>query len=48
MGDIRESILNNTFNSFKNEFLSNYHPTDEIARMAQKKQWLESRNITQY
>ena len=46
MRNIRKSILNNTFNSFKKEFLSNYQPTNEIARMAQKKQWLKSRNIT--
>tara|TARA_Y100000994_G_C15688169_1_gene440517 strand:+ start:759 stop:1922 length:1164 start_codon:yes stop_codon:yes gene_type:complete len=46
MGNIRKSILNNTFNAFKQEFLSNYQPTNEEARMAQKKHWLESRNIT--
>ena len=45
MVNIRDSILNNTFNSFKNEFLSNYQPTNEIARMEQKKQWLKGRNI---
>ena len=45
MVNIRNSILNNTFNSFKNEFLSNYQPTNEIARMEQKKQWLKGRNI---
>ena len=46
MVNIRKSILNNTFNTFKNEFLANYQPTNEEARMAQKKHWLESRNIT--
>ena len=46
MVNIRTSILNNTFNIFKKEFLDNYQPTNEEARMAQKKHWIESRKIT--
>ncbi len=43
MADIREAILNDTFGSFKNDFLKNYQPTDEKVRISQKKKWLGSR-----
>ena len=45
MNDIRESIINKTFNFFKNEFLGIYKTTNEEARIAQKKQWILSRSI---
>ena len=43
MQNMREAILDGTFGSFKDEFLSNYQPTDEQARLAQKQKWLKSR-----
>ncbi|MFC1874906.1 tRNA guanosine(34) transglycosylase Tgt [Chloroflexota bacterium] len=45
MSDIREAILNNTFSSFKEDFLKNYKPTDEQVRLEQKKKWLKARNL---
>ena len=44
MRDIREAILNDTFNSFKEDFLKSYKPTDEEMRIEQKKKWLKARN----
>ena len=44
MTDIREAILNDTFASFKYDFLKNYKPTDEQARISQKQKWLEARD----
>jgi queuine tRNA-ribosyltransferase len=44
MRDIRKAILNDTFNSFKEDFLKSYQPTDEEARMEQKKKWLQARH----
>jgi queuine tRNA-ribosyltransferase len=32
---IRSSILDDSFSSFKEEFLSSYHPTDEAIRLSQ-------------
>jgi queuine tRNA-ribosyltransferase len=43
MRDIREAILNDTFNSFKNSFLKEYKPTDEKVRLSQKREWLKKR-----
>jgi queuine tRNA-ribosyltransferase len=37
---IRSSILDGRFLSFKEEFLSSYHPTDEAIRLSQKRRWL--------
>ena len=44
MADIREAILNDTFASFKDDFLKNYKSTDEQARISQKQKWLKGRN----
>jgi queuine tRNA-ribosyltransferase len=44
MRDIREAIIDNTFTSFKEDFLKNYQPTDEEVRIEQKKKWLKVRN----
>ncbi|MCJ7769677.1 MAG: tRNA guanosine(34) transglycosylase Tgt [Dehalococcoidales bacterium] len=44
MADIREAILNDTFASFKDDFLKNYKPTNEEARISQKQKWLEARD----
>ncbi len=44
MADIRQSILNDTFASFKADFLSNYKPTNEEVRIEQKKKWIEVRH----
>lgn len=43
IGKIRSSILDGTFDSFRREFLSNYHTTDEQTRIDQKQKWLEAR-----
>jgi queuine tRNA-ribosyltransferase len=43
MGQIRSSILEGTFNSFRKDFIKNYEPTDAETRAEQKKKWLESR-----
>ncbi len=37
---IRTSILDDSFSSFKEEFLSSYHPTDEAIRLSQRRRWL--------
>jgi len=44
MQDIRTAILNDTFSSFKDDFLKNYRPTDEKVRIEQKKKWLKAHN----
>jgi queuine tRNA-ribosyltransferase len=44
MADIRQSILNGTFASFKLDFLNNYKPTNEEVRIEQKKKWIEVRH----
>jgi len=41
--EIRDSILNEAFNSFKSEFLNNYRTTDEKVRLDQKQKWLKSK-----
>ncbi|MFC2010501.1 tRNA guanosine(34) transglycosylase Tgt [Chloroflexota bacterium] len=43
MQEIRESIKNGTFDSFKTGFLASYQPTDEQVRLAQKQKWLKRR-----
>ncbi len=47
MRKARSAILNGTFNSFKDNFLSNYKPTDEQLRLNQKQKWLKSRNLSE-
>jgi queuine tRNA-ribosyltransferase len=44
MTDIRKSILNDSFASFKSSFLNNYRPTNEEVRIEQKKKWIEVRH----
>ncbi len=40
MDKIRGAILEGTYNSFKEDFLSRYQPTDETVRLTQKEKWL--------
>jgi queuine tRNA-ribosyltransferase len=44
MQKIRSSILNDTFDTFQKEFLTDYSTTDEQARFEQKQKWLKGRN----
>ncbi|MFC1984869.1 tRNA guanosine(34) transglycosylase Tgt [Chloroflexota bacterium] len=44
---IRGAILDGTFNSFKDNFLASYRPTDERTRLDQKQKWLKSRHLNQ-
>jgi queuine tRNA-ribosyltransferase len=46
MVKIRGAILNGTFSSLREEFLAGYRPTDEQVRLAQKRKWLESRDLS--
>ncbi|MEA2085727.1 MAG: tRNA guanosine(34) transglycosylase Tgt [Chloroflexota bacterium] len=46
MVKIRGAILDGTFSSLREEFLATYRPTDEQVRLAQKKKWLESRDLS--
>jgi len=41
--EMREAIIDGTFESFKVNFLASYRPTDEQTRLSQKKKWLEAR-----
>lgn len=45
MTEIRESIMNNSFTSFKENFLKKYQPTDEKVRLDQKQKWLKARDL---
>ena len=45
MCDIRTAILNDSFTSFREDFLKNYKPTNEEVRLEQKKKWLKTRNL---
>jgi len=45
MRKARSAILNGTFNSFKDNFLASYKPTDEQIRLNQKQKWLKSRRL---
>ena len=40
----REAILNNTFNSFRDNFLAHYQPTDDEARLIQREKWLKAQS----
>jgi len=42
MRKVRSAILGGTFNSFKDNFLAGYRPTDEQIRLSQKRKWLKS------
>ena len=43
MEEIRQSIIDGTFASFRETFLGRYQPTDADVRAEQKQKWLESR-----
>jgi queuine tRNA-ribosyltransferase len=43
MEQIRRSILDDTFDNFKEAFIQNYQPTDAEIRAEQKKKWLDAR-----
>ncbi len=43
MEQIRQSILDDTFAAFKDDFLGRYQPTDADVRVEQKRKWLDSR-----
>ncbi|MBN1160443.1 MAG: tRNA guanosine(34) transglycosylase Tgt [Dehalococcoidales bacterium] len=43
MRDIRKSILDGTFQSFRQDFIAHYHTTDEQTRVEQKGRWLRGR-----
>lgn len=43
MEEIRKNILDGSFPSFKESFLTNYKPTDEEVRLAQRRKGIESR-----
>jgi len=45
MRKARSAILDGTFNSFKDNFLASYKPTDEQIRLNQKQKWLKSRRL---
>jgi queuine tRNA-ribosyltransferase len=45
MNKIRSAILDGTFVTFKDKFLSSYQPTDEKVRLSQKQKWLKARNV---
>ena len=47
MRKIRDAIISSTFNTFRDSFLTNYRPTDENLRLAQKQKWLDARNRSQ-
>ncbi|MFC1970449.1 tRNA guanosine(34) transglycosylase Tgt [Chloroflexota bacterium] len=44
MQNIRSTILNVTFNAFRENFRANYKTTDEQTRVDQKQKWLRGRN----
>ena len=43
MGEMRRWIVSGDFDAFAEEFLRRYRPTDEAARMAQKRRWMRAR-----
>ncbi|MFC1981133.1 tRNA guanosine(34) transglycosylase Tgt [Chloroflexota bacterium] len=45
MQKIRSAILDDTFNTFRADFLANYRTTDEQTRFDQKQKWLRARNF---
>jgi queuine tRNA-ribosyltransferase len=40
---MRETIIDSTFPSFREDFMAGYLPTDEVTRLDQKQRWLQSR-----
>ena len=45
MEDMRRAIMDESFQSFKDAFLREYVPTDESARLSQKRSWMVSRGL---
>lgn len=43
MADMRQSIIEDRFDRFRQEFIQSYHPTNEEARQQNKSQWLKTR-----
>jgi hypothetical protein len=43
MEQIRRSILDGAFPTFREDFIQNYQPTDAEIRAEQKKKWLGAR-----
>jgi len=43
MRNVRNAIMDGTFESFRSEFLTGYRTTDEQTRLEQKQKWLRSR-----
>ena len=41
--NVRNSILNGAFSTFREKFLSTYQTTNEQTRISQKQKWLEAR-----
>jgi queuine tRNA-ribosyltransferase len=46
MENIRQAVLAGTFEAFAADFLARYTPTDDEARVAQKRKWLDGRNAS--
>jgi queuine tRNA-ribosyltransferase len=47
MDKIRYSVIEDNFNSFREEFLNNYQVTDETIRLNQKEKWLKNRKTSE-
>ncbi|MFC1991037.1 tRNA guanosine(34) transglycosylase Tgt [Chloroflexota bacterium] len=47
MQEIRNSIINGSFDGFRDNFLANYKPSDEKTRVDQKQKWLKSRRLSE-
>ena len=41
MEDLRLAIKHSRLDSYRDEFIRNYHPTDESIRMLQKEKWMK-------
>jgi queuine tRNA-ribosyltransferase len=41
---LRETILSGNFNSFKDDFLAHYQPTDDEMRLIQRERWLKTQS----
>jgi len=45
MAEMRKHIIDGTFAAFRDSFLESYEPSNEEMRVAQRKKWIESRNM---
>jgi queuine tRNA-ribosyltransferase len=43
MTEMRQAMIDGNFNSFSQDFLASYQPTDEEVRVEQKQKWLKNR-----